>query len=124
MLQKLEAMIRKIISGMFFEVESQKVAKPFFVFWCQNLFGCSQKIIVADRKQGARVIRDGLIGDQVIASGVIKERIAVVKQGSRGNDMIGFIIYKETKVPKVAICIEDQSIQYQHIIQGLGPSFS
>ena len=71
-LQKLEAMIRKIISGMFFEVESQKVAKPFFVFWRQNLFGCSQKIIVADGNQGARVIREGLIGDQVVASCVVK----------------------------------------------------
>ena len=61
-------MIRNVISGVFLEAESQKVLKPFFVFWCQNLFGRSQKIIAADRNQGVRIISDGLIGDQVIAS--------------------------------------------------------
>ena len=87
------------------------------VFMGHDLLGFSDEIIVHAWHLRFGVLQNVFLALQGFGACQIQQRIAVVKQRSRCNDLVGEAVHEETEIPVVSVSIENHGIKNDHVIQ-------
>jgi len=99
------------------ELEVQQMPQLLAQLRRQRVLGCAEKIIVHAGVQRFDIfLQCGLVRPGVRACKV-KEGIAVVEQGSGGDDSIRPVIDHHAKVPEMPVHIANHRIKRQHFVQ-------
>lgn len=105
------------IARVLLELEVQQMPQLLAQLRCQHGLGCAEKIIVHAGVQRFDIfLQCGLVRPGVRACKV-KEGIAMVEQGSGGDDGIRPVIDHYAKVPEMPVHIADYRIKHQHFVQ-------
>lgn len=89
------------------------------VFVGHDLFGFPYKNIIYTRHLGFGILQNVFLALQCFGACQIQQRIAVVKQRSRGNDFVGVAVHEETEIPVMPVGIENDGVKNDHVIQCL-----
>ena len=102
---------------MLLELEVQQMPQLLAQLRRQRGLGCAEKIIVHAGVQRFDIfLQCGLVRPGVRARKV-KEGIAMVEQGSGGDDGIRPVIDHHAEVSKMPVHIADHRIKHQHFVQ-------
>lgn len=102
---------------MLLELEVQQMPQLFAQLRRQHGLGCAEKIIVHAGVQRFDIfLQCGLVRPGVRACKV-KEGIAMVEQGSGGDNGIRPVIDHHAEVSKMPVHIADRRIEHQHFVQ-------
>ena len=89
------------------------------VFMGHDLLGFSDEIIVHAWHLGFGILQNVFLALEGFGACQIQQRIAVVKQRSRCNDLIGVAVHEETEIPVVPVSIKNDGVKNDHVIQCL-----
>ena len=102
---------------MLLELEVQQMPQLLAQLRRQRGLGCAEKIIVhAGVERFDIFLQCGLVRPGVRARKV-KEGIAVVEQGSGGDDGIRPVIDHHAEVPEMPVRVADHCVEHQHFVQ-------
>lgn len=82
-----------------------------------DLFGFLYEIIVHAWHLGFGIFQNVFLALQGFGACQIQQRIAVVKQRSRGDDLVGVAVHEETEIPVVPVSIENDGVKNDHVVQ-------
>lgn len=108
---QLQPFFRQIISGMFLETKGKQVTQAFFMLCGQHFFCHSNIVVVNAREKRICIGLQCLFRRKIVGARKVEQRITMVKQGSRSNNLIGLVIHQKAKVSKMPIRVENQGIQ-------------
>ena len=89
------------------------------VFMGHDLFGFPYEVIVYTGHLGFGILQNVCLALQGFGTCQIQQRIAVVKQRSRGYDPVGVAVHEETEIPVVPVSIENHGVKNDHVVQCL-----
>ena len=107
----------QVVSAVTLESEVQEPAQMVSVFMGHDLFGFPYEIIVHAWHLGFGILQNAFLALQGFGACQIQQRIAVVKQRSRGDDPVGVAVHEETEIPVVPVGIENDGIKNDHVVQ-------
>ena len=107
----------QVVSAVPLESEVQEPAQMISVRVGHDLFCFPYEIIVHAWHLGFGILQNVFLALQGFGSCQIHQRIAVVKQRSRCNDLIGVTVHEETEIPVVPVGIENHGAKRNHVIQ-------
>ena len=98
-LHELESLGRQIIPYMPLKPKSQQLSELFPIFVSHKAFGGSEKVVVYARNEGVDVLLKCFRAFVVFRSGLIEQRISVVKERGGRGDGVGFVVTMKPKLP-------------------------
>ena len=107
----------QVVPAVPLEAEVQKPAQMVPVFVGHDLPGFPYEIIVYTGHLGFGILQNVFLALQGFGACQIQQRIAVVKQRSRCNDLIGVAVHEETEISVVPVGIENHGAKRNHVIQ-------
>ena len=107
----------QVVSAVTLESEVQEPAQMVSVFMGHDLFGFPYEIIIYTRHLRFGILQNVFLALEGFGACQIQQRIAVVKQRSRCNDLIGVAVHQETEISVVPVGVENDSIKDNHVIQ-------
>ena len=107
----------QVVSAVPLESEVQEPAQMVSVFMGHDLFGFPYEIIIYTRHLRFGILQNVFLTLQGFGVCQIQQRIAVVKQRSRCNDLIGVAVHEETEISVVPVGIENHGAKRNHVIQ-------
>ena len=99
--------------------KSQQLSELFSVFVGHKAFGGGEKVVVYARNEGVDVLLKCFCAFVIFRSGLIEQRISVVKERGGRGDGVGFVVDHKAEVTVVPVCVADHSVKHQHIAESL-----
>ena len=116
-LDQFQPLFGQVVQPVAFEAEVQQLAEIVPVLMGEHSLCFFNEIVIHAGHLRGSVFLDCFLTCQGFAGSEIQERIAVVEQRGRCNDLIRFAVNKETKVAVMTICIQNHSVKNDHIVQ-------
>ena len=107
----------QVVSAVPLESEIQELAQMISVLMGHDLFGFPYEIIVHAWHLGFGILQNVFLALESFGACQIQQRITVVKQRSRCNDLIGVAVHEETEISVVPVGIENHGAKRNHVIQ-------
>ena len=123
-LHELESLRRQIIPYMPLKPKSQQLSELFPIFVSHEAFGGGEKVVVYARNERVDVLLKCFCVFVVFRSGLIEQRISVVKERGGRGDGVGFVVDHKAEIAVVPVCVADHRIKHQHIAESLLERFA
>ena len=109
----------KVVSAVPLESEIKALPQMISMFVDHDLFVFSYEIIIYTRHLRFGILQNVFLALEGFGACQIQQRIAVVKQRSRGNDFVGVAVHEEAEIPVMPVGIENHGAKHNHVIQCL-----
>ena len=123
-LHELESLGRQIIPYMPLKPKSQQLSELFPVFVGHKAFGGGEKVVVYARNEGVDVLLKCFGAFIIFRSGLIEQRISVVKERGGRGDGVGNVVDHKAEIAVVPVCVADHRVKHQHIAESLLERFA
>ena len=104
--------------------KSQQLSELFPIFVSHKAFGGGEKVVVYARNERVDVLLKCFCAFVVFRSGLIEQRISVVKERGGRGDGVGFVVDHKAEIAVVPVCVADHSVKHQHIAESLLERFA
>ena len=101
----------QVVSAVPLEAEVQELAQMISVLMGHDHFGFPYEIIVHAGHLGFGILQNVFLALQGFGACQIQQCIAVVKQRSRGDNLVGVAVHQETEISVVPVSIENHGVK-------------
>ena len=115
-LHELESLGRQIIPYMPLKPKAQQLSELFLVLVGHKAFGSGEKVVVYARNERVDVLLKCFCAFIILRSGLIEQRISVVKERGGRGDGVGFVVDHKAEIAVALIFVLSQGLFSIHFL--------